>query len=337
MQDSREYKNIIRGDEYTQRMQTEVLPYLNARCREARVPCVKGKEMERRIHVKRYLAEKARGVVVICHGFSESAQKYPELIYYFLKENYHVYIPEHCGHGLSYRLTEDPSLVHLDHWNRYSRDFLRISRLIRKAHRNLPLYVFAHSMGGAVAAIAASEDPCMYEKVILSSPMIRPLTGNVPYPAAVRIARMACRTGHEKKYVAGQKPYEGTEQFEESSGLSRQRFERYKNIRRKYPAYQTYSPSYGWLYHAAKMNWYLQKYGWRQILAPVLLFQAETDRLVSNRSQDIFAEKINKYGKTFCKLVRVPGTRHEIFNSGDEILKRYWGQVFDFLREDGEA
>ena len=31
--------------------------------------------------------------------------------------------PEHCGHGLSYRLTDDPSLVHLDRWNRYSRDF----------------------------------------------------------------------------------------------------------------------------------------------------------------------------------------------------------------------
>ena len=50
-----------------------------------------------------------KGVVVISHGFTESAVKYDEVAYYFLKEGYHVYIPEHCGHGRSYRLTADPS------------------------------------------------------------------------------------------------------------------------------------------------------------------------------------------------------------------------------------
>lgn len=81
----------------------------------------------------------------------------------------------------------------------------------------------------------------MYKKVILSSPMIRPLTGNVPYPAAIRISRAACRTGREMKYVAGQKPYDGTEQFETSSGLSRPRFERYKEIRRNHIECRTFS------------------------------------------------------------------------------------------------
>lgn len=332
MQNTKKYNGIIHEEEYTDRMREEILPYLEKRCREAWVPCVKECENEKRIHVKRYLADHARGVVVICHGFSESAQKYPELIYYFLKEKYHVYIPEHCGHGLSYRLTDDPSLVHLDCWSRYSRDFLRISRLICKAHRGLPLYVYAHSMGGAVAAISAARDPYMFKKVVLSSPMIRPLTGNVPYPAAVRIARAACRTGNEMKYVAGQKPYDGKEQFENSSGTSRPRFERYKKIRMNNRAYQTYSPSYGWLYNAAKMNWYLQRKAWKEIAAPVLLFQAETDHLVSNKAQNIFAEKINAYGKTTCSVVHMPGTKHEIFSSTDQILHDYWGELFDFLK-----
>lgn len=330
MHDFEKYTGIIRQEEYAKRMEEEVLPYLKAWEREAWIPCIK--DNRRRIHVKRYLQEKPRGVVIICHGFSESAQKYPELIYYFLKENYHVYIPEHCGHGLSYRLSEDPSLVHLDHWSRYSRDFLRISRLVRKAHPGLPLYVFAHSMGGAVAAIAAARDPYMYKKVILSSPMIRPLTGNVPYPAAVRVARAACQAGRSMKYAAGQKPYDGKEKFESSSGLSRPRFDRYKKIRMENPAFQTWSPSYGWVYNAAKMNWYLQRWGYGEIQAPILLFQAETDHLVSNKAQDIFAEKINHHGKTSCRLIHMPGTKHEIFNSPDEILEDYWGRVFGFLK-----
>lgn len=330
MQRDDRYRKIIHENEYVLKMQNEVLPYLERRVSEAWIPCAP--ENRGRVHVLRYLADKARGVVVISHGFSESAQKYPELIYYFLQEHYHVYFPEHCGHGLSYRLTDDPSLVHLDRWNRYSRDFLRVSRLIRKSHPGMPLYLFAHSMGGAVAAIAAAREPYMYKKVILSSPMIRPLSGNVPYPAAIRISRAACRTGREMKYVAGQKPYDGTEQFETSSGLSRPRFERYKEIRRNNIECRTFSPSYGWLYNAAKMNWYLQRSAWKDIAAPILLFQAETDSLVSLKAQDIFAEKINNCGKTSCTLIRMAGTKHEIFNAQDEILETYWGHVFGFLK-----
>ena len=146
MQRDDRYRKIIHENEYVFKNQNEVLPYLERRVSEAWIP--RAPENRGRVHVLRYLADKARGVVVISHGFSESAQKYPELIYYFLQEHYHVYFPEHCGHGLSYRLTDDPSLVHLDRWNRYSRDFLRVSRLIRKAHPGMPLYLFAHSMEG---------------------------------------------------------------------------------------------------------------------------------------------------------------------------------------------
>lgn len=46
-----------------------------------------------------------------------------------------------------------------------------------------------------------------------------------------------------------------------------------------------------------KLNWYLQRSAWKDIAAPILLFQAETDSLVSLKAQDIFAEKINNCGK----------------------------------------
>ena len=45
------------------------------------------------------------------------------MIYYFLKAGYYVYMPEHMGHGQSYRLTSDPSLVHIDTWKRYGEGF----------------------------------------------------------------------------------------------------------------------------------------------------------------------------------------------------------------------
>ena len=54
--------------------------------------------------------------------------------------------------------------------------------------------------------------------------------------------------------------------------------------------------------------------------------------MVSLKAQDIFAEKINNCGKTSFTLIRMAGTKHEIFNAQDDILETYWGHVFGFLK-----
>ena len=110
---------IIQENEYLDTMKNEVEPYLKAHCREGYIPGAEDIYHEKngiigKIHVKRYLADDPKGVVVISHGFTEGAPKYEEMIYYFLQAGYHVYMPEHMGHGQSYRLTADPSLVHLE-------------------------------------------------------------------------------------------------------------------------------------------------------------------------------------------------------------------------------
>ena len=52
------------------------------------------KRITGKIHMLQYLSDidMPKGVVVISHGFTESAVKYDEVAYYFLKEGYHVYI-----------------------------------------------------------------------------------------------------------------------------------------------------------------------------------------------------------------------------------------------------
>ena len=155
--------------------------------------------------MKRYLADDPKGVVVISHGFTEGAPKYEEMIYYFLQAGYHVYMPEHMGHGQSYRLTVDSSLVHIDIWKRYVRDFLKVCHKNQKGTSRAAL-VLAHSMGGAIGVIAAAWEPALFHKVILSSPMIKPLTGGVPWPLTVLIANAECLLGKGRVYVLGQKP-----------------------------------------------------------------------------------------------------------------------------------
>ena len=51
------------------------------------------------IFYQQYLAAGADTCIVISHGFSEFAEKYNEVIYYFLQHGCSVYILEHRGHG----------------------------------------------------------------------------------------------------------------------------------------------------------------------------------------------------------------------------------------------
>lgn len=288
---------------------------------------------EKCLHVMCYTADEPRGVLIISHGFTESTPKYDELVYYFLQAGYHVYVPEHMGHGMSYRLTKDPSLVHVDTWKRYVHDLLALSHAIREEYPELPLSLYAHSMGGGIGACAAAFEPALFSRVVLSSPMIRPLTGNMPWPLAALIAQVMCLFGKGERYVAGQKPYDGKESFADSASSSEPRFARYQEIRSSRTEYQTNAASYRWLLSAIRMSIYLERCGWKKIIAPILIFQAESDQYVSLTALKSFADKIRKKRNTpHCEYVVVRGTKHEIYSGPDAILRDYVERILSFLK-----
>ena len=325
---------IIQEDKFADTMRKKVEPYLQAHCRECYITGAKepeGREKAGKLHVKFYEADMPKGVIVISHGFTEGTPKYDEMIYYFLKSGYHVCMPEHTGHGLSYRLTADLSLVHIDTWKRFVRDFLKVCHVAKKAYSDLPLILFAHSMGGAIGTIAASWEPELFQKIILSSPMIRPLTGNVPWPVTVAIAQTECLVGRNARYVIGQKPYDGSEILETSAAVSEARVMRYNEIRKRSREIQTSAASYGWLMASIRMSWYIRYYGWKRLAAPILLFQAEKDAFVSVRAIQKFAKKLQQKGRASCEYVYMPGSKHEIFGSDDETMQAYVNRILSFI------
>lgn len=318
---------------YFEKMQQEVLPYLAQRKKELWLEREPGK----RQYCIRYLADEAVGTVVVVHGFTETAEKYQEVVWYFLSHGYNVYVPEHCGHGYSYRLVEgDLSLVHVDHYERYVADLLAVAERAAKEQKGLPLFLYAHSMGGGVGAAALSRQPKLFARAVLTSPMIRPITSGVPWPAAKLLAGLLCRVGRADKYVPGGHPFDGKETFEGSPSTCRERYDFYQKRREEEPIYQMSSPSCGWLHEAARLNRYLQSDGWKRIETPFLLFQAEDDSFVWGSEQERFVEKVNRSGKTSAKLVHVPETKHEIFNSASSVLEPYWEEILAFFSEETE-
>ena len=271
-----------------------------------------------------------RGVIVMSHGFTETTEKYRELICYFLRCGFAVSIHDHCGHGRSYRLSEDASRVHIDTWERYRDDLLCAAHAARDEYPSLPLYLFGHSMGGGIAAAAAAAEPSLFAKVILSSPMIRPTSGGVPWFATRFICAFFCAIGREQSYAPGQGPYRPGERFEDSAASSEPRFQYYKELRDADPALRMGGATYGWMNASVKLSTFLLKEGWQAISCPVLLLQADHDDFVMNAQQGEFMEKLRGVSAS-SRLVHLSGTKHELFNSRDDILAEYLALLLDFL------
>lgn len=281
-----------------------------------------------RLHVTVYSPEKAQGVVLISHGFSEAALKYSETAYYLLQAGYQVWIPDHCGHGASSRMVEDPCAIYIDDFQRYVQDLLFVARQARLAQYHLPLYLFGHSMGGGIAILCAQKDPELFSALILNAPMIRPKTGSVRWPAARDIAWSMCAFGFGNQYLPGQKAYEH-ESFEQSAGTSPQRFAWYAAKRDADPALQTCAATYKWLKEASRVEDWIYE-GISRLTMPVLIFEAGHEDFVSNKALEAFVKALRKY--TTVRLVKVPDAKHEIFSSSNAILEGYWTKIFDFLQ-----
>ena len=318
---------IIKEETFAKFMKDTVEPFLAGRKKELRIT----READKELYCVCYDAEDPKGTVIISHGFTETAEKYLEPIYYLVKHGYNVYQPEHCGHGRSYRLVEDPSLVYVDRYERYVTDLLAAAEAAKQEHPQLPLFLFGHSMGGGIAAAALSRQPELFAKSVLSSPMIQPLTGTTLWPVAKLLAKLLCLMGKAKQYVPGGHAYDGNERFEDSASTSRERFAYYQKKRSAEPLFQMNAASCGWLNETARLNRYLMGTGWKYIQTPLLIFQAQDDTFVSSAEQDRFAEKVKAAGNVSVEKIRVDGTKHEIFNSDDEVLQNYWRKIMAFL------
>ena len=71
--------------------------------------------------------------------------------------------------------------------------------------------------------------------------------------------------------------------------------------------------------------------GWKQICIHLLLFQAEDDFVVSGKAQYQFIRKINRLHYAPTWLIKVPDSKHEIYNSEYKTLVKYWTKIFRFL------
>ncbi len=309
---------------YEDTMNGIVLPFL---AEKGLKTTVKGFE-DRPIACYQYPAENPRGTVLVLHGFTENACKFSELIYSLLRNVFSVLSCDQRGHGNSWRREglPDSSLTHVDDFEEYVKD---LEILCEKMLKRMPgpYFIFAHSMGGAVASLFLERHSDVFKKAVLCAPMIAPNLGGIPPLAAKLACGVPVLLGRGAKRSFVSRPYSGPEDFATSCASGRERFDWYDKIKFSHPEYQNNSPSYRWVLEAVGVTKKLLAPGApEKIACPVRLYTAEKDGSVLPEPQKAFIARVKNGTRAL-----VPGSKHEIYRSADEALFPWWHEILAFF------
>lgn len=109
-----------------------------------------------------------RGVVVIVHGLKDHSARYATTATRLASAGYAVYAFDLRGHGRSAGPRVAP-----DRWIDYVDDLERfLTKIVEPREAGRPLFLLGHSMGGAIATLAAERHARKLAGLILSAPAV---------------------------------------------------------------------------------------------------------------------------------------------------------------------
>ncbi|WP_423839984.1 alpha/beta fold hydrolase [Vibrio mytili] len=272
--------------------------------------------------------------VLVVNGRIESSWKYQELFYDLYRQGFDVYSFDHRGQGLSERLLSDSDMGHVYDFTDYVDDMDEVLKAHNLSHYKHN-FIIAHSMGGAIATRYLQTRPNHpFTGLILSAPMFGI---NLPWylsPIAIPVTQIMSAISTLPRYAPGHQPY-FPKPFEDNPlSQSHDRYQWFRNLYTEKPELQVGGPSTRWVWQglmAAKQCFLLT----RQIKVPVLLIQAQNDRIVSNLAQKRFIDKLRKTNPE-TELLTIEGAQHEILFESDQYRNQALDAIFRFMNEHQE-
>lgn len=284
----------------------------------------------KKMYYEYFLVEKAKASIVIVHGLSEFSKKFHEAAYYFLNQGYNVFIYDQRGHGLSFRMTKQIDLIHVDSFYDYAKDLDAFIEKIVAPTAQKPLYIYAHSMGGAVTTLYLAKEQERISKAVLSAPLFDPV---VTHGVSDNVAKMGVFMA--KLFLGGKKKFFGSKEFNpeikynSDTDASRARFEYNMELRRNNPCYQSTPMSLSWTYGSLTIRSKLMKKRVTEgIKTPMLILSAEKDRLVKIEPQFEFAKKCKA-----CEIVTIKNTGHAMLAGNMAVMTEHLTRTLKFFAD----
>lgn len=245
-------------------------------------------EAQCRLHYRYWLTAEATAALVIVPGRIEAAHKYLEVCADAVAAGYQVFVLDHRGQGASERLTSDRQIGLVLDFNDYISDlgvwFSQIRQLTQ-----LPLIAMAHSMGGAIlAGYLQQATPVHPIAAIFCSPMwglpTAPMSHSFAQWLALRISQLNKSVSRNFWYGPGQRPYQEKPFLDNDLTTCPERYQWFRQLYQQYPEYQVGGASWTWL--ACALQACEQLFQGKTPEIPMLLVQAEQERVVDNAAQN---------------------------------------------------
>lgn len=278
-----------------------------------------------------YLQDSARANLVVSHGYTERKEKYKELIYYFLNMGYSVFVLDHYSHGESSRHSADSSLIYVDNYNIFTSDLnVFIQDVVKLNSAHLKTILYAHSMGGGIAARTLEQNPTLVDAVILNAPMMK-LAQSPPDAIKDVVAHVMIMAGKGASYALGHRAYDVATDVVYNPDVKATMCD----VRAAfwYSEFQklTSQPSNGVSWNALSEFLKLghdvvRKENVEKIKVPILLFQAEKDKYVAPEGHYEFAKHASNIDFYYVK-----GAGHEIYLESDSIIVPYYSIIHSFV------
>lgn len=261
--------------------------------------------------------------IVVSPGQSEPMKKYFELVHDIPNANF--YLIDHQGQGESGRLLKDQQKCHVKSFQHFVDDFtFWMENHVLPATKNEPLYLIAHSMGGAISTRFMETHPDVFNKVVFSAPMYDIYTKPYPGSVAKTLARVLMLAGRGNHFAPGKGPY-----IPEEDVLGKNPFS-HSEVRIEMNKYLFVEQDIGvggvtvsWVNSSFKGMSGIQNVG-KKLSMPILLLQASLDMTVKPGKQNRFCTLAKN-----CHLVKMDGAFHEILQEKDSIRD----EAFKLIRE----
>lgn len=300
-----------------------------------------------RLHFRYWLTPNATAALVLVPGRIEAAHKYLEVCLDAVKSGYQVFVLDHRGQGISERLCDDPQVGMVDDFVDYQHDLALWFAEVRQI-TTLPLVALGHSMGGAILAGYLQNSPLvMPHAAIFCSPMWGLTTAPFP-PAVARVLATAIsqlnRTVSSKCwYGPGQGPYTTKPFFDNDLTTCEPRYQWFRALYQRHPEYQIGGASWHWIAAAFRTCQAIAANPAPHL--PMLLLQAEAERVVSNQAQDEIWAKwratkqadANQATHLASNKVVIPQAQHELLCAEDWQRQQVYQAINDFLSRLGFA
>jgi lysophospholipase len=274
-----------------------------------------------------------RGTVALFQGHNEFIEKYFETIEELRRRGFDVVSLDWRGQGGSERELADPRKGHVDDFAQYQRD-LEVFVAEVLAPRPQPWFALAHSMGGAIMLDMAHAGRPPFARLALIAPMID--LANLAFPTGARwLADTLDMLGFGGRYI----PFGGGRNFLETPFEGNKlttdpaRFARNAAIVRAAPDLVIGDPTIGWVNAAFRLmkRFEAPEYA-RQIRAPMLIYAAGRESVVSNAAIERFVQQLDT-----ATLIDIPGAKHEILMERDELRELFWRAFDAFVPGTGGA